>query len=116
MESYVILPKNQVAAKIQGSSDIDAMSTFAFEMNADMNAYFKVMTSDAFHQKRLEQIGNIIDVFEDWLEAKGVTRKMICNSERDIDGATELIYGTDYGDLEDGLRGVLEYNVKDELR
>lgn len=60
---------------------------------------------------RVEMIGCIIDVFEDWLTEKGITPEDIPNDDRyEDDGA--IIYGCDYGDLEGQIEDVL---VKAEL-
>ncbi len=64
-------------------------------------------------ENRAEFIGLLIDIFEDFLEEKGVA---IENPERDEDGDPQaaIIYGSDYGnlseDIEDALKawGVLE--------
>lgn len=56
------------------------------------------------HEDRLELLGRLIDVFEDFLEAKGVT---IPNSEKDEDSDAANIYGTDYGQIESGLEQTL---------
>ena len=57
-----------------------------------------------------ELIGQFIDLFEDFLDEKGVK---IPNDEK-IEDATEdeedciaNIYGTDYGDLSDGIEEIL---------
>ena len=52
-----------------------------------------------------EFIGQIIDDFEDFLEDKKVT---IPNPERDGDENAAIIYGTDYGDLRDGIERTLK--------
>ena len=116
MEDFIITPKTQVAARIQENNGVDAIANFATTMNMDMNAYFKAVTPDQLHEDRLEQIGGIIDVFEDWLESKGITNDMIKNDERDDDESAALIYGTDYDELEDSLHEVLGYNEEDENR
>ena len=54
-----------------------------------------------------ELIGQIIDLFEDFLDEKGI---VIENPERDEEEDTEMaanIYGTDYGDLADGIEEIL---------
>jgi hypothetical protein len=43
-----------------------------------------------------EFVGQIIDIFEDFLEAKGVD---IPNDEKEQDSDAAIIYGSDYGDL-----------------
>jgi len=51
----------------------------------------------------LEFIGQIIDIFEDFLEKRGIH---IHNVEQDKDVA--LIYGEDYFELEDSLKDMLK--------
>ena len=54
------------------------------------------------NKDRLEFIGQIIDIFEDFLTEKGI---QIENPERedDFDGTDVNIYGTDYGNLSDAI-------------
>ena len=52
-----------------------------------------------------ELIGQIIDIFEDFLDEKGIT---IANPEKEgCDDNPAVIYGSDYGDLEDDIRETL---------
>ena len=52
-----------------------------------------------------EFTGQIIDIFEDFLELKGIT---IPNPERDEDpDNTAIIYGSDYGMLQDKIEDTL---------
>lgn len=51
-----------------------------------------------------EFIGQIIDIFEDFLEVKGV---QIPNYEKDQDPDAAIIYGSDYGDLYGDIEGLL---------
>ena len=53
---------------------------------------------------RLETIGRFIDIFEDFLEEKGVE---IPNDEKDQDDDAANIYGTDYGILESRIESLL---------
>ena len=48
----------------------------------------------------LEFIGQIIDIFEDFLGERGVT---LPNDEREQDEDAAIIYGTDYGQLQTEL-------------
>ena len=54
-----------------------------------------------------ELIGQIIDIFEDFLEEKGIT---IENDEREDSGEENdaIIYGTDYGTIQDELEATLK--------
>lgn len=53
---------------------------------------------------RLETIGCFIDIFEDFLEEKGIN---IQNEEKDQDEDAAIIYGTDYGNLSDRIESLL---------
>ena len=56
-----------------------------------------------------ELIGQFIDLFEDFLDEKGI---VIENPERDEEGDAVMaanIYGTDYGDLADGIEEILTH-------
>lgn len=69
------------------------------------------MASEESHSNRMEEIGRIIDIFEDWLESKGITKEMIHNDERDLDGLGKyaaIIYGEDYDRLSEKLCGTLD--------
>ncbi len=52
--------------------------------------------------ERCEFVGQIIDIFEDFLEEKGIT---ISNPEKDEDDEENaaIIYGSDYGIIQDAL-------------
>ena len=62
---------------------------------------------------RMEMLGCFIDIFEDWLEEKGITADDIPNPEReenemDFDGENEvIIYGSDYDLLTSQIESVL---------
>ena len=65
----------------------------------------KQMTDNKIDRNELAEFtGQIIDIFEDFLEEKNV---QIENPERehDLDG---LIYGTDYGDIQTRIEELLE--------
>ena len=51
-----------------------------------------------------EFIGQLIDVFEDFLDGKGVEIK---NSEREGDEDEAIIYGSDYDEVADGIREII---------
>lgn len=53
---------------------------------------------------RLEFIGQVIDIFEDFLDEKGIE---IINPEKDDSDNPAIIYGSDFGKLEDGLERIL---------
>ena len=52
-----------------------------------------------------EFLGRIIDIFEDFLEEKGIN---IDNSEKEEDDDAAIIYGSDYGILQDRLTDLLK--------
>ena len=53
---------------------------------------------------RLETIAPFVEVFEDFLEEKGIT---IPNAEKDESPNAANIYGTDYGNLCDRIETLL---------
>ena len=71
------------------------------------NAYCRVgekeLPYDA-HSERLETIAQFIDIFDDFLDYKGVD---IPNDERDQDPCASNIYGTDYGYLSERIEELL---------
>lgn len=61
------------------------------------------------NEKRLETIAQFIEIFEDFLDEKGID---IPNDEKDDDPNASTIYGTDYGILSDRIESLLtELNV-----
>ena len=58
---------------------------------------------------KAELIGGIIDIFEDFLDKKGVTLESLEESdEMELDGGTNAnIYGTDYDSISDSLESLL---------
>ena len=58
---------------------------------------------------KAEIIGGIIDIFEDFLDKKGVTLESLEESdEMELDGGTNAnIYGTDYDSISDSLESLL---------
>jgi len=66
------------------------------------------------HSERMELIGQLVDVFEDFLDAKGIT---IANDEKADDEYAANIYGTDYSCIADDLEQTLiNWNLLDEER
>lgn len=55
-------------------------------------------------RNRAEFLGQIIDVFEDFLESKGID---IPNEDRDQSENPAILYGMDYGVLQSGIEGVM---------
>ena len=58
---------------------------------------------------KTELIGGIIDIFEDFLDKKGVTLESLEESdEMELDGGTNAnIYGSDYDSVSDSLESLL---------
>lgn len=56
------------------------------------------------NNERLEFIGQMIDIFEDFLEEKGIN---IDNPEREDSENPAIIYGTDYDSLSERLETML---------
>ena len=72
------------------------------------------------HEQMVETVGSIIDVFEDFLESKGVTLTTLNQSDNkekmeyadgDLTGLA-IIFGSDYDKLEREIENILE----DKLR
>ena len=53
---------------------------------------------------KAEFLGQIIDIFEDFLEERGV---MLDNPEREEDDDAAIIYGTDYDELQSRLEELM---------
>lgn len=68
-----------------------------------MSEYFEDFFVSA--DDRTEFIGQIIDLFEDFLELRGV---WIENPERVGEPGEAIIYGTDYGELQIGIAETLD--------
>ena len=61
---------------------------------------------------RLETIASFIDIFEDFLEEKGID---IPNDEKDDSDNPAIIYGTDFSILENKIEALLiSYGVLDK--
>lgn len=57
------------------------------------------------HSERLETLACIIELFEDFLDERGID---VPNDEKDQDpDSASTIYGTDYGELEGRLESLL---------
>lgn len=57
---------------------------------------------------KTEFIGCIIDIFEDFLDEKGVTLEQPeRDDEMELDGTTANIYGSDYDSISDSLEALL---------
>lgn len=56
-----------------------------------------------------ELLGQIIDIFEDFLSDKGITADDIPNPDRDDTEDAAIIYGNDYDKLADKIASVLEF-------
>lgn len=56
------------------------------------------------NSERMELIGQLVDIFEDFLDAKGI---VVRNPEKNEDPDTANIYGTDYSEIADGLEATL---------
>lgn len=57
-----------------------------------------------------ELIGQLINIFEDFLDDKGITTDDIPNPEREEeDDCSAIIYGTDYDVLADKIASVLGF-------
>lgn len=54
----------------------------------------------------LEFIGQIIDIFEDFLDDRGIK---INNPEHQKEDDEAIIYGSDYGELQDKIENILKW-------
>ena len=63
---------------------------------------------------KAEFYGQLIDVFEDFLEAHGITKEDLKNPDREGIEDAAIIYGEDYDELREGLSAVIEnwFDVK----
>lgn len=74
----------------------------------EKEALTSVIIDNLSQGDRCELFGLLVDVVEDWLEEKGITKEMIPNDEReDDDEYAAIIYGSDYDDLADRFSSVL---------
>ena len=87
------------------------MTGFRDHGNMGEFCHRKLKASDALGKKSpvdsddvLEFVGQIIDIFEDFLEGKGI---QIDNPEKESQDDPAIIYGSDYGDLSDDLKNLL---------
>lgn len=56
-------------------------------------------------EEEAELVGQIVDIFEDFLESKGVN---VENEERDGEEIAAIIYGADYDAIADGISSIVE--------
>lgn len=59
------------------------------------------------HSDRLEMLGEIIEIFERFLDERGI---IIENEEKNEDAYASNIYGCDYGDMESEIESILIEN------
>lgn len=90
--------------------EADDCSCFAYFAKKEKKGDLCIVKED----EKVEFIGQIIDIFEDFLEDNGIE---IPNSEREDENNSAIIYGSDYGRLQEDLEkcmkawGVIEYIV-----
>lgn len=102
------------SGNVEFSGDDDEHWRFHFWNGTMRYQYGRLVYEDADPDwrrvDRQEMIGEIIDIFEDWLaDEKGVTPEMIPCDDREDDNDA-LIYGFDYGTLEGRIEQVLINN------
>ncbi len=86
----------------------DSRKIFANEYIDDRNAWYPQIISEQMSQSdRMELLGGLIDVVEDWLEEKGITANDIPNEEREDTEDAAIIYGSDYDYLADRFATVV---------
>ena len=63
------------------------------------------------YQEKLELVGQCIDLFEDFLEVRGIKLPNVEIDEAIEDGEDPedlaIIYGSDYGELSEGLENIM---------
>lgn len=108
---YPIVEATKIAVSVveefieEHSDAFDLIRFVLFDTNT-FDIYNDVISKKAICRNDLpEFIGNIIDIFEDFLENKGIT---IENDERE-DSDDCILYGTDYGYLQDKIQETLKY-------
>lgn len=111
MARFEIKPKD-TADVIEAKNAGEAMERFAMSMDMDMNRYFKAVPEGDFKPSKgiseadmPEFVGQIIDIFEDFLEEKGIS---IENDERVGDEGEAIIFGSDYGMLQDSIEDTVK--------
>lgn len=72
-------------------------------MNSELAKLWSVTVTD---EQKPELLGEIINVFENFLDEKGITPDMVPNSEREDDDSA-IIYGEDYDALADQIAAIL---------
>lgn len=63
-----------------------------------------IQASPVSDDSRTEFVGQLIDAFEDFLESKGIS---IDNPEKEDSDNPAILYGTDYGQIQDELEDTL---------
>ena len=103
LPNYMIVP--------EGMSDKEEISDWISNETGFCHQGFKLI--DACQPKRLELLGQLIDVFEDFLEEKRID---ILNPEKEEDDSDNLaiLYGSDYDVLSDQIESILRL-WKDEI-
>lgn len=88
----------------------DTRKVFANEYIDDRNMFFRPdlkIGAEMYQSDRDELFGSLIDIFEDWLEEKGITANDIPNEEREDTENAAIIYGSDYDYLADRFAAIL---------
>lgn len=112
---------NENLPEIVKSFGSDTRKIFANEYVDDRNSsYFpgRKTNDDMSRGERMELLGRLVDIVEDWLETKGITSDDIPNEEREDTEDAAIIYGSDYDHLADGFAatiGIHRNSVDTEL-
>lgn len=77
--------------------DCSCFAYFAKKEKKENNMAREIIVKE---DEKVEFIGQIIDIFEDFLEDNGIE---IPNSEREDENNSAIIYGSDYGCLQEDL-------------
>lgn len=88
-------------------TDMDIVRMFCdFEKSKSCNSFVKVVPIPS--NLEMEFLGQIIDSFEDFLEEKKVSIKNHEKTEDDHSDNPAIIFGSDYDNIEDSIRRLLQ--------
>ena len=89
-------------------ADVCIECTDCGEVLVSAEDFISSASSEAVPRNELpEFIGQIIDIFEDFLEEKGINIENDEKNDRDDPESAAIIYGTDYGQLQSDIESTL---------
>ena len=108
MQKYVIVPQDWVTEEINNMVDAEskeeALEIFKLK-HPDVETIMRAVDEDERKAENFELAGCILDMFEDWMEKKGIKPETI--HELNEDNEEAILYGEDYSELEDGILSAL---------